>query len=300
VVERSIHIRKVVGSIPTGRTKMNKNTAVLYHGDCHDGFGGAFAVWKKFGDNAEYIPVKHATPPPAGLEGREIYIIDFSYAKDVLQDLNQKAKSLTVLDHHITAKEAVTALPNHVFDLDHSGCYLAWRYFHPDKPVPRLVLYLEQGDLWKFDLPHTLEVKTYIYSQNMDFKLYEHLLNEMENDQKFEEFVQKGKALIEYRTTLLKIMANNAYEVEFEGYRVLAVNTASEFRSDLGNLLAKMKPPFGIVWYYRKDGKISCSMRGDGSIDLTQIAQKYGGGGHHSAASFTVPIDLPLPFKQVK
>ena len=40
------------------------NISVLYHADCPDGFGGAYAAWKKFGDTAEYIPVKYGRTPP--------------------------------------------------------------------------------------------------------------------------------------------------------------------------------------------------------------------------------------------
>src|SRR3990167_11323403 len=59
----------------------HKEIAVLYHGGCPDGFGGAYAAWKKFGDTAEYIPVKYGNTPPEGLAGREVYIVDFCYEK---------------------------------------------------------------------------------------------------------------------------------------------------------------------------------------------------------------------------
>ena len=36
-----------------------KNIVVLYHADCLDGFGAAYAAWEKFGDTAEYIPVQY-------------------------------------------------------------------------------------------------------------------------------------------------------------------------------------------------------------------------------------------------
>src|SRR3989344_3757446 len=42
----------------------HKKIAVLYHGGCPDGFGGAYAAWKKFGNMAEYIPLKHGKPAP--------------------------------------------------------------------------------------------------------------------------------------------------------------------------------------------------------------------------------------------
>jgi len=58
-------------------TMSEKNIAVLYHGGCPDGFGGAYAAWKKFGDDADYIPMKYNWPVPEKLDGKELYFIDF-------------------------------------------------------------------------------------------------------------------------------------------------------------------------------------------------------------------------------
>ena len=41
---------------------------VIYHANCADGFGAAFAAWRKLGDEAEYVPMDHlkATDGVAG------------------------------------------------------------------------------------------------------------------------------------------------------------------------------------------------------------------------------------------
>ena len=41
-----------------------KNIVIIYHTDCRDGFGAAWAAWKKFGDSATYIPGKTELAPP--------------------------------------------------------------------------------------------------------------------------------------------------------------------------------------------------------------------------------------------
>jgi nanoRNase/pAp phosphatase (c-di-AMP/oligoRNAs hydrolase) len=46
------------------------------------------------------------------------------------------------------------------------------------------------------------------------------------------------------------------------------------------------------VWHF--------SLRGDGSIDLSKVAQTYGGNGHKSAASFRLPFGASFPFKPLK
>lgn len=45
----------------------NPPDVVLYHADCMDGFGAAWALWKRF-PQARYVAVKHGNPPPDGLQ----------------------------------------------------------------------------------------------------------------------------------------------------------------------------------------------------------------------------------------
>jgi len=80
---------------------------------------------------------------------------------------------------------------------------------------------------------------------------------------------------------------------------VLAINAPSIFKSDVGYLLNVRKPPFAIVWYYQR-GHFNFSLRSDGSVDVSKIAQKYGGGGHKAAASFRMDIGVDFPFKRLK
>jgi oligoribonuclease NrnB/cAMP/cGMP phosphodiesterase (DHH superfamily) len=276
-----------------------KKTLIIYHGNCHDGFGGAFAAWKKFGNEAEYFSAVDRVVPP-DVVGRDVVIIDFSYPKDVLQKMLSEAHSLAILDHHAGSETDIISVPNHVFALDHSGATLAWTYFFPNTPTPRLFSYLEQGDLYTFDLPRTLDVKTYIYSLPLDFQVYEKLLSDFEDDARLAAIADTGATYAEYRQIILKLLAAKAREVEFEGHRIFAANAPHEFRSDLGNYLAKQKPPFAIVWYPgHRDGFIF-SMRGDGTVNLIDIAKKYGGGGHHNAASFRWDIGAKFPFKEVE
>ena len=94
-----------------------KEIVILYHGKCPDGFGGAYAAWKKFGNAATYIPVDHGDAPPEGLDGREVYLVDFCYeTAEQMDALAESTKHLVVLDHHESAKELVVRAPEHVYD----------------------------------------------------------------------------------------------------------------------------------------------------------------------------------------
>ena len=50
----------------------------IYHGNCQDGFGAAWAVWKRFGDAVEYVPGFYGQPAP-DVAGRSVVMVDFSY-----------------------------------------------------------------------------------------------------------------------------------------------------------------------------------------------------------------------------
>ena len=117
---------------------------VIYHANYTDGFGAAFAAWLKLGDEAEYLPMEYNPSSHKHIfcHDREVYILDFSFPKPVMDAIFQHAKRVVWLDHHKTAFEMWCkternlymhgAGTNHLVCLDNnkSGALLAWEYFH--------------------------------------------------------------------------------------------------------------------------------------------------------------------------
>ena len=69
---------------------------------------------------------------------------------------------LIVLDHHKTAMEELQPLLDDpesgitgVFDMGRSGAALAWQYLANKKPLPELLQYVEDRDLWRFAFGNT-------------------------------------------------------------------------------------------------------------------------------------------------
>ncbi|QQG45498.1 MAG: hypothetical protein HYW89_00975 [Candidatus Sungiibacteriota bacterium] len=277
--------------------KEPKKIAVLYHAECNDGFGAAFAAWKKFGESAEYIPVYHQTPPPAGLAGKDVFTLDYSYPKDIVQELLGQVRSLTIVDHHKTNQETVELATQHLFDLEHSGAVLAWMYFHPEKPLPRLFQHIEDYDLWRFRFPQTRALGIFLDSYPRDFERWMRFLQDTQTEAGLAQYVQEGEVLLRYRNMLVEQTAAHAQLVEFCGYRCLAVNSAI-WASSLGSFLVKKLPPLAIVWYWNKDVMVF-SLRSDGTADVAELAQRFGGGGHKDAAGFRLPPGSPLPFTMI-
>lgn len=166
---------------------------VIYHANCTDGFGAAFAAWLKLGDEAEYLPMDYmrATDGVAkfhervkidcSISERDVYILDFSLPKAVMGWLFGHAKRVVWLDHHASvfkdwgvplddvADELTLGLaqPNDhtvVLNNNKSGALLAWEYFYPGTEVPMLIRHIDDRDRWVFALPGSKELHAAIGS----------------------------------------------------------------------------------------------------------------------------------------
>lgn len=277
-----------------------KDIVVIYHAQCRDGFGSAYAAWKKFGDTASYIPCKTQDSIPKGLTNKELYILDYSFSKQQLDQLVVANKSVVVIDHHKTAEEAVTAFPNNVFDIAHSGAYLSWQYFHPDTEVPTLLLYIEDHDLWNMALPHNREFGAALGEYTQDFETWDQLNRNFADKDHFDKFLQHGAIISRYEDSLVEKIFGFREKALFEGHEIYVINAERIYRSILGHKLAILnesegKVAMGIV-YYRYDGAVHCSLRSNKNFNVREIAEKYGGGGHDTAASIRVDDFSKLPF----
>lgn len=254
---------------------------VIYHANCVDGFGAAWAAWKKLGDTADYIPCDYGRPPPLYGEDQDIYIVDFSFPRDVLETMGRTAASVTVLEHHKTAAAALAgpwgpANMDIIFDMDRSGARMAWEYFH-DEPAPELIAYIEDRDLWRWKLPGSREFSAAIRSYPFDFMLWDGF--------SIEKLIGEGVAIQRYVEQQVADLARVAQTTTIAGYLVPTVNAPSFLASEVCNRLATGHP-FAASWC-ASETEIFWSLRSapDG-IDVSAVAKQFGGGGHHHAAGY--------------
>ena len=282
------------------KSKKLKPTCVLYHAECRDGFTAAWAAWKKFGSKANYIPIKFGNPPPSEIKGRIVYMLDFMYYAPYLEKFIEDNKKVIAIDHHISAKDFIKKVPEHVFDIKHSGAALAFKYFHPSKKMPKIVKLVEEGDLWKFKSKNVKEVLAYTGLLDFDFKVWDKLILGGEKESNYNKFAEHGKTIISYENKLIEsIIKDNAYPVIFEGHSIYAINAPRFLRSQIGMILSKKYPPFSLVWRRDKD-RIEVSLRSNGSLNVSEIAVKFGGGGHRNAAGFSISATSQFPWKDIK
>ncbi len=271
----------------------------IFHAGCPDGFGAAWSVWRAWGDDARYVPRGHEDAFEAdAFAGDLVAIVDISLSNTRLRALSDVAGRIVVLDHHVTARDALAADPTlqaelesagHLvhFDLSHSGAVLAWRHFHPDEPVPELLAYVEDQDLWAWKLPSSEEVNAAIGSYPREFRAWEELAGRA-----VESLVQEGLPIVRSNRLEIERALHAAHPVAIGTRRIEAVN-ALHNRAAIGHELAKRArygSPWGLV--YRMTGsRVDCSIYSTGDFDVSEVAAGYGGGGHRNAAGFGVGLD---------
>lgn len=257
----------------------------IYHSNCTDGFGAAWVVRKFFGE-IDFYPGVYQTPPP-NVTGKDVILVDFSYKRDVLIEMARTAKSIFIIDHHKSAIADLIDLPDNVktvFDMNHSGAMLTWNYYYPDKDPPRLLLHIEDRDLWRFKIFLTGEVFAWLSSYPYDFIIWDDLM--IHN---LQSAAQEGAAILRKQKKdideLLPLMARHCV---IGGYIVPVVNLPLTYISDACNLLAEGHL-FAACYWDAADGSRVFSLRSkNDGLDVSEIARKYGGGGHKHAAGFTL------------
>lgn len=271
---------------------MKKDTAVIYHAHCPDGFGAALAAWLVLGDTADYHPCTHGDAPP-DVAGQNLYILDFSFERSVMEQLDATTKSLVMLDHHKTAVERLEGFKCRCgkvhFDLSKSGARLAWEHFHPGTEVPELIRLIEDRDLWRWSHPHTADYLASLDALPFDFNVWEQVLRMP--SAKRERFIERGNAMNEKFDALCESIAQYALPVVVNGVSGLMVNAPGDFSSRLGELLAKRSGTFGLVWKHESPTTVKVSLRSVAPFEVEPIARAFGGGGHPQAAAFRLPLE---------
>lgn len=311
---------------------MTEKTLCIYHGNCADGFGSAWAVRHALGDDIDFHAGVHQNPPP-DVTGRDVVLVDFSYKRDVVAEMRAKATSILILDHHKSAQEdlqnfidigqwtgkvnwrrhlenvAQDDMENAhgtvyvLFDMDRSGAGITWDFFH-DAPRPKLIDHIEDRDLWKFELEGTREIQAAVFSHPYDFEVWDRL---MVAD--LGELRREGEAIErKHHKDVAELVGVCKRSLRIGGHVVPAASLPYTLTSDAGHLMCRPidealhgvnVPPFAVCYWDTPEGRVF-SLRSDdkwGAIDVSEIAKQYGGGGHKNAAGFRVTLEEARSFE---
>lgn len=284
---------------------MNK-TIVIYHGGCRDGFCSAWVynTWSNEQDEIpeiEYYPGFYGQEPP-DIKGKDVIILDFCYPLEVMQKITSECNTLIWLDHHKTALPVVDWFnkfdqsERHKWDFDNSrsGAGLTWDFFFHNEPRPWLVDYVEDRDLWAKKLNNTDEVNAYIACLKFDFKVWDDA-----SQDSVEDAASYGDIAMMKTEQYVEECCKNSYKVDLyspeEDYLertvlvffIPVVNICQVDCSEVLHELTKRNPDkISMYWFKRADGMYQYGLRSIGDVDVSEIAKKFGGGGHKNAAGF--------------
>jgi len=285
---------------------------IVYHSCCPDGVSGLWCAHKyKGSENFEKINMAAGKDPIFETYNKNIIFIDVCPSLNFLLVHSKLAKSVKILDHHKSAYDMYIKNINildkidnieFIFDMERSGCQIAWDYFFPNKNRSWFIDYVGDRDLWKWELKNSKEICSAfdylcVLDEN-DLSKIDNLSNY--NFKEIENLIDTGKIINTYQSRLVEKEAENSVQgILLVGNKKYNVNVGCiifSLVSDLGNALTKKllddgnKPDFGIVWNYNmKYDTWHISLRGhEESPDLSEIAKYFGGGGHTKASGFKI------------
>jgi oligoribonuclease NrnB/cAMP/cGMP phosphodiesterase (DHH superfamily) len=285
---------------------MNTRPLIIYHGNCADGFSAAWCFWRKFKDQADYVAGVYQQPPP-DVTGRNVFLVDFSYKRDVVEHMLKLAGSVTLIDHHKTAIEDLRPLKEQTImtngdgrgdnfgwfcDMNRSGATLAWDYLYPEEDRPLLLGHIEDRDLWRFKLAGTREIQAYVFSHEYSFELWDKL---MSADQVELLKMTAAGAAIErkHHKDVAELVAVCKRRMMIGGHNVPVASLPYTLVSDAAHLMAQGEP-FAACYWDTPDGRSFGLRATEEGLDVSEIAKQYGGGGHAKASGFKVPRDHEL------
>lgn len=276
------------------------NRYCFYHAGCPDGFGAAFAVWTVWGGDAKYVARGHDDDPldATRYEGAHATFVDMAPSNEEIRSLGEWIAGLTVLDHHVTARDRFESDPGVValaeaagyrvhFDLEHSGAMLAWQHFREGEEPPPLLRYVEDQDLWAWKLPQSEEVNAAIASYPRSFEAWSKLI-----EKPIDELAEEGASILRSNRIHVERSLSHTHLVRIGSKRIEAVN-ATENKSSLGHAIAE-RARFGDRWacVYRLSGdRVNATLYSIGDFDVATVAVSLGGGGHKNAAGFSVKLE---------
>lgn len=287
---------------------MAPKTLCIFHGGCDDGFGAAYAVWRALGEAVEFHAGAYGAPPP-DVTGRHVLLVDFSYKRPVLEVLARQARTITILDHHKTARDDLgpfigseiemgmepekfgalarftAQLPVRAeFDMNRCGSMMAWEYFHGKGTAPLFFDYLQDRDLWLKQKPDGDQFTMALRSYPQSFDAWDPIIRA---EGGVAQLIEEGEHIVRYYRAILKGMTARAFRRDIQGHNVPVCNAPYEFASDLAGELAAGEP-FAACFFDTRHGTQFSLRSRPGGVDVSEIAKQFGGGGHAHAAGFQI------------
>ncbi len=276
------------------------STICLHHNDA-DGRASAAIVRRALGKSVLLYEIDYGDSVPWDKLKRAqcVVVVDFSLPPADMQRLVDAAE-LIWIDHHVSALEAMAGIADDwggLRDTGEAGCVLAWKYFFPGQPVPRAITLIGDRDIWRWAEVDTGPFDDGLHQRDTrpeNDNLWQPLLDD--DSRLLDDLIREGKMLRQAR--LLEVrrsVRKYGFELVFEGCRTLAINARSS--GEMGAYIRKLgyQIAYCYVDVWQNNRLMTTVTLYSEQVDVSQLAQKFGGGGHRGAAGFSFPRG-PTPF----
>jgi oligoribonuclease NrnB/cAMP/cGMP phosphodiesterase (DHH superfamily) len=287
-----------------GKMKMAK--MIIYHHNDLDGRCSA-AIMTHFAQNKGwteiiYHEVDYASPIDINEINPEdtVSVLDFSFKPEVMAQVRARAVNVFWCDHHKTAQDyKYDDIPG-VRDFGAkglSGCECTWKFCYETMKIPRAVKLIGDYDSWRletapvcFEFYEGMKFSECFPGHPWWYALMGFTSSREQEDGIINRIIAEGRIAIRYRDTYCEDMAKGyGYETSIGGHRAFAMNVYRFGSKQFGERM-KMYPV--CVAYVHNGEKFTVSLYSEG-VDVSELAKKFGGGGHKGAAGFVCDT---LPF----
>lgn len=270
---------------------------IFYHKDMDGECGAAIAYReiKRYNEGVTLYPIDYGDEIPIFSDNfKKVYIIDFSFEPKYMKQLENQygRENIIWIDHHISA---INKLSDYydlsgIRSVDYSGSMLTWKYFNNEKPVPIAVVLVNDYDLYKLQYgSNTKGFKEWYNYNNTEPEtiMWDRLLT-----MDFEEIMKVCDEGFIYHTikrkTLINDIHKNGYIDELDGIKCFKINMTDNTSDASDYVLNNLGHE--LFWSY-SDTKINNDVKTihqlrSNTINVNEIAEKFGGGGHKRAAGF--------------
>ena len=230
-----------------------------------------------------------------------IYVVDLNISEELADFIEENYKEkIMIIDHHLSCNN----MNKYSFievnaEGKESGTSLYYKYLLNNynnnllnrESTKMLVEHVRTMDIYDFsktskEEAEKLEMIFKIYGKDRFIdKFYNVIINDLEL------YSKEDLNLVELEKERIKryIEEKDFMEISLDNKRV-GVVFAERYISELGNYLINKYDYLDYIVLINMDKKIS--YRGNGKVDLSVIAKKFGGGGHVNAAGNCLPSGL--------
>eukprot|EP00128_Syssomonas_multiformis_P011282 Colp12_sorted_trinity150504_noHs@26419 len=273
-----------------------------------------------------FLPAKDQLDLNVFKKDSNAYFMDYTADPETIREVAKRVRRVVVLDHHKTAEERFEEMKNSpegipenvllVLDMERSAATISWGYFNvlsiyeldqkesdQFKGLKRIYNYVEDGDLWRWQIPQSREFYAGINNLGIEFDPNKNpnvfqTLFELDPDA----LIKKGEEILkeEARQISAAVAESFVIAVPNQGsFLATIVSGTANIRSPLGNALAIESQARGlrgigaVVYEEAQLGdhlfKVSLrSIKQPVDENAAAVAEQYGGGGHRNACSFNI------------